>query len=69
MTLLEYALENAPINERPECPECSALMYLAVIEPGRPGFDLRTFKCPRCQQVESVVAAFQTGAVKYTNGR
>jgi len=56
MTLLKYTLENAPINERPECPECAALMYLTTIEPERPGFDLRTFECPRCQHVESVVA-------------
>ena len=56
MTLLKYKLENAPINARPECPECSALMYLAVIEPERVGFDLRAFECPRCQHVETVVA-------------
>jgi len=30
-------------------------MYLAIIEPEKPGFDLRTFECPRCQHVETVV--------------
>jgi len=58
MTFSEYTLENAPINARPECPECSALMYLALIEPEKPGFDLRTFECPRCQHVETVVVEF-----------
>jgi hypothetical protein len=58
MTFSEYTLENTPINERPECPECSALMYLAIIEAEKPGLDLRTFECPRCQHVETVVVEF-----------
>jgi transcription elongation factor Elf1 len=33
-------------------------MYLARIEPEKPGFDLRTFECPRCQHVETVVVNF-----------
>jgi transcriptional regulator NrdR family protein len=55
MRFSEYTLENTPINERPECPECSALIYLAMIEPEKPGFDLRTFECPRCQHAKTVV--------------
>ncbi len=58
MTFSEYTLETTPINERPECPECSAPMYLALIEPKQPGFDLRTFECPRCQHLETVVVKF-----------
>jgi hypothetical protein len=34
-------------------------MYLARIEPEKPGFDLRTFECPRCQHVETAVAQFE----------
>ncbi len=55
MTSFKYTLEGAPFNERP-CPNCRALMDLAIIQPGRPGFDLRTFECPKCQHVETVVA-------------
>jgi hypothetical protein len=29
MTFSEYTLENTPIAARPECPKCTALMYLA----------------------------------------
>jgi hypothetical protein len=58
MTFSEYTLENSPINIRQACPECSALMYLARIEPEKPGFDLRTFECPRCQHVETVAVKF-----------
>ena len=59
MTFSEYTLENSPINFRPECAICSAQMYLAYIEPEKPGFDLRTFECPRCQHVETAVAQFK----------
>jgi len=59
MRFSEYTRENAPITTRPECPKCSALMYLALIEPEKPGFDLRTFECPRCQHVETIVAKFE----------
>jgi len=33
------------------CPECkSTEMWLALIEPSdEPGYDRRTFECPRCQ--------------------
>jgi hypothetical protein len=59
MTFSEYTLENTPISTRPACPECSAQMYLSRIELKRPGFDLRTFECPRCQRVESVLVRFK----------
>lgn len=55
MSFSDYTLEGAPIHARPECSKCSALMYLALIEPEKSGFDLRTFECPRCQHVETVV--------------
>jgi hypothetical protein len=40
--------EERPL-ERPRCPKCGAQMWLATIEPDRPGCDRRTFECPRCQ--------------------
>jgi DNA-directed RNA polymerase subunit M/transcription elongation factor TFIIS len=55
MTFSEYTLENAPIRARPECPKCTALMYLARITWDEPGCDRRTFECPRCQHVETAV--------------
>jgi hypothetical protein len=59
MTFSEYTLENTPISARPACPECSAQMYLSRIELKQPGFDLRTFECPRCQHVETAVVQFK----------
>jgi DNA polymerase III alpha subunit (gram-positive type) len=55
MTFSEYTLETTPMVEGPACPECLVLMYLVLIEAEKPGFDLRTFECPRCQHVETVV--------------
>jgi hypothetical protein len=34
-------------------------MYLARIEPEKPGYDLRTFECPMCQHVEKAVVQFK----------
>jgi hypothetical protein len=59
MTFAEYTLENTPINARPACPECSVQMYLSRIELKQPGFDHRTFECPRCQHVETAVVQFK----------
>jgi hypothetical protein len=59
MTFSECTLENTPIKVRPECPTCSAQLYLGRIEPEKPGHDLRTFECPKCQHVERVVVQFE----------
>ena len=59
MTFPEYTLENTPINARPQCPKCTALMYLACVTWDEPGCDRRTFECPRCQYVETAVVKFE----------
>jgi hypothetical protein len=62
MTFSEYTLENAPVTARADCPKCTrhaTQMYLARIEPEKPGFDLRTFECPRCQHVEIAIVQFK----------
>jgi len=42
LDVLTPRTENAPMNARPDCPQCAAQMYLARIEPEKPGHDLRT---------------------------
>jgi transposase-like protein len=34
--------------ERPLCPKCKTQMMLARIAPGRTGFELQSFDCPKC---------------------
>ena len=59
MPQFEYAPKNPNMYDRPRCPKCTTQMYLAQIEPGEPGFDLRTFECPKCKHSESVVVEFR----------
>ena len=41
----------------PFCTDCDAPMILSLLEPDKPGFDLRTFVCPMCAAAESIVVA------------
>jgi transposase-like protein len=34
---------------RPPCPRCDNRMSLVRIFPDKPGYDQRTFECPRCE--------------------
>jgi len=40
---------------RPSCSECGAATVLVGIEPDRPGYELHTFQCPRCENFELAV--------------
>ena len=70
MTFTEYTLDNTPINARPDCPQCTAQMYLARIEPEKPGHDLVS-QMPACRESrgavqnkpEGVTCAFAFGIV------
>jgi hypothetical protein len=42
-------------SERPFCADCESPMILSLLEPDKPGFDLRTFACLRCAATESIV--------------
>jgi hypothetical protein len=46
----------------PQCPKCGETMSLRIIEPERPGFDSRTFECPRCFGTETLVASISSEA-------
>lgn len=48
-----------PPIERPRCPLCGALMWLASVEPGKPDHDQRTFECPECEHSETVDVKFR----------
>jgi len=39
------------------CSGCGKPMRLACIEPAKPGFDLRTFECPKCNTGETFLVA------------
>ena len=56
------ASDESPSIERPWCAACEVPMWLARIQPDRPGYDKRTFECPVCHDAMVVV-------VKYIAGR
>jgi hypothetical protein len=45
---------------RPLCSKCGSVMMLARIEPARPDYDLRSFECSSCNNVDQYIIA--TGA-------
>jgi hypothetical protein len=55
-TQIEPSLFRA---ERPLCPECEHRMALARIEPDKPDHDRRTFECPSCEYVETLVVRYR----------
>lgn len=44
----------------PLCSKCGEAMLLRIIEPERPGFDLRTFECPKCFVTETLVVSISS---------
>jgi hypothetical protein len=44
-------------SEHPFCADCASPMILSHLEPGKPGFDLRTYACLMCAATESIVVA------------
>jgi hypothetical protein len=56
----KFALVAADIIKHPSCHRCGARTWLSSVEPtDDPNWDLRTFECPRCQQVQQVEVKFQ----------
>jgi hypothetical protein len=37
-------------------------MVLARIEPAKPGFDLRTFECSKCNNADQYIVEYGTGS-------
>jgi hypothetical protein len=45
------------VIKNPGCLKCGEMMALRIIEPERPGFDSRTFECPKCYDTETLVVS------------
>ncbi len=45
-------------EEKPTCEKCGVEMWLARIEPARPGYDKRTFECPACTTMVTKVIKY-----------
>jgi DNA-directed RNA polymerase subunit M/transcription elongation factor TFIIS len=54
-------------SARPRCPECQNRMMLARIAPGPNGSHVRTFECPKCEQVQEMLIDYRLKSAN--NGR
>ena len=56
MTLYKPATEHSNSIVRPSCSKCGTVTLLFGIEPSdRPGYELQTFVCPKCEHIETAV--------------
>jgi hypothetical protein len=58
-TRLPNPTPQAPVLDRPLCPKCARLMWLARIEPDKPDHDRRTFECCECDHTDTVVVKYR----------
>jgi hypothetical protein len=56
MILYQPAITHTDSIERPNCSECGSTTHLFGIEAAdRFGYELLTFVCPKCEQIETAV--------------
>ena len=55
-TLFRDRLMEAP------CTKCCGKMTLARIEPAKPGYDLRTFECTKCNNADQYIVEYETSS-------
>jgi hypothetical protein len=47
----------------PSCPRCGTRMKLVFIFPDRPGYDERTYECPRCEHEVAEIVQYKRPAL------
>ena len=55
MTVHAYTPTSPKVVEGPQCEKCGTTMHIIRMEPDKPGYDLRTFRCEACENVMSLV--------------
>jgi DNA-directed RNA polymerase subunit RPC12/RpoP len=55
----EFSPSTPGAGERIDCPKCGTKMLLTRIEPDKADHDKRTFECPKCQHVETVIIKYR----------
>jgi len=54
---------NKKIEPKPQpCTKCGAPVILARMERAKPGFDLRTFECSKCNNADQYTVEYGTAA-------
>jgi len=55
MIIYELTTPLSDSIARPNCSDCGTATELFGIEAERPGLELRTFVCPKCEHIETAV--------------
>ena len=55
VTIFQPATPHSDLIKRPDCPKCRTTMRLFGIEAERPGYELRSFECPKCNHIEIAI--------------
>ena len=55
MTKYQPATPHSDSIERPNCPKCGTKMRLFGIEAERPGYELHSFECPKCNHIQTAI--------------
>ena len=55
MTTYQPATLHSDLIKRPDCTNCGTKMRLFGIEPERPGYELLSFECPKCNHLQTAI--------------
>ena len=53
MVLFQPSAPKSDAIVRPPCDVCATTMWLAQIEPEKPGFEIYMFYCPKCGHTQT----------------
>ena len=55
MPTYQPATPHSASIKQPDSPKCGTKMWLFGIEAEKPGYELHSFDCPKCHQIETAV--------------
>jgi hypothetical protein len=55
MTTYQPATPHSDSIKRPDCSKCATTMRLFGIEAERPGYELHSFECPKCNHIQTAI--------------
>ena len=56
MTTYQPRTLHSDFIKRPYCTKCGTQTRLFDLEPEKPGYELHSFACPKCNHIETAVA-------------
>ena len=63
MTTYQPTTPHSNSISRPNCSKCGTATLLFGIEPEKPGHELWSFDCPKCNHIETVIGKSEAALV------